>query len=171
MAQNKIIKFERGVKYRTIEAPWQEAREKMTRAMVTIPKTGTTGSFLHFSRSRPLSFSPSHSITKTVHSSALFSVYRALGAKPPSTLCAKPLQWQNCSPHKGAWVSRKFDFNTHRTLALSKEKKLQCPEDRKPNRKQQCDIQSKEDKLISGSPHPHGQLTKTSSVEDVNRAI
>ncbi|GFT99238.1 hypothetical protein TNCV_4084151 [Trichonephila clavipes] len=37
-------------------------------------------------------FSPSRSMAKTVHSSTLFLVYRALCVKPPSALCAKPLQ-------------------------------------------------------------------------------
>ncbi|GFV50109.1 uncharacterized protein TNCV_3646111 [Trichonephila clavipes] len=36
-------------------------------------------------------FSPSRSKAKTVHSSALFLVYRVLCVKPPSVLCATPL--------------------------------------------------------------------------------
>ncbi|GFY01699.1 hypothetical protein TNCV_2608821 [Trichonephila clavipes] len=42
-------------------------------------------------RSR-LFFSPSRSKAKTVHSSALFLVYRVLCVKPPCVLCATPLQ-------------------------------------------------------------------------------
>ncbi|GFS75882.1 hypothetical protein TNCV_4665421 [Trichonephila clavipes] len=41
---------------------------------------------------RDFFFSPSRSKAKTVHSSALFLVYRVLCVKPPSVLCATPLQ-------------------------------------------------------------------------------
>ncbi|GFU35402.1 hypothetical protein TNCV_3640991 [Trichonephila clavipes] len=37
-------------------------------------------------------FSPSRSKAKTVHSSALFLVYRVLCVRPPSVLCATPAQ-------------------------------------------------------------------------------
>ncbi|GFT08616.1 hypothetical protein TNCV_661891 [Trichonephila clavipes] len=43
-------------------------------------------------RSTLLFFSPSRSKAKTVRSSALFLVYRVLCVKPPSVLCATPLQ-------------------------------------------------------------------------------
>ncbi|GFY34423.1 hypothetical protein TNCV_3978831 [Trichonephila clavipes] len=42
-------------------------------------------------RSRLLFFSPSRSKAKTVHSSALFLVYRVLCDRPPSVLCATPV--------------------------------------------------------------------------------
>ncbi|GFV87144.1 DUF1758 domain-containing protein [Trichonephila clavipes] len=52
--------------------------------------TGTTCSFVHFTF-ETFFFSPSRSKAKTVHSSALFLVYRVLCVKPPSVLCATPL--------------------------------------------------------------------------------
>ncbi|GFT61906.1 uncharacterized protein TNCV_4497171 [Trichonephila clavipes] len=51
-------------------------------------------------RSRLFFFSPSRSKAKTVHSSALFLVYRVLCVKPPSVLCATPLQHTGLARNK-----------------------------------------------------------------------
>ncbi|GFX14377.1 nose resistant to fluoxetine protein 6 [Trichonephila clavipes] len=50
--------------------------------------TGHAGNYRHHVREQTPLFSPSCFKSKTVHNSALFLVYRALGVKPPSAMCS-----------------------------------------------------------------------------------
>ncbi|GFY17314.1 uncharacterized protein TNCV_1090871 [Trichonephila clavipes] len=83
-------------------------------------------------RSRLL-FSPSRSKAKTVHSSALFLVYRVLCVKPRSVLCATPLQWidfyHELNTYFNGWIDGlKIDiFNKLSDLIIADQLKRKTP--------------------------------------------